>query len=427
MKWENKGKEYEYLRDTFESAKDIYVYGENVGGISCYQTMKRLGLSVKMIRTRERVTNNISFGVKKVFKLAGRGNFNEIKNNVIRRLKKNVKPNDIVYAPSSVLSDENCLVVISLYDSDNVIQKMANRYGLEPGKTIFDIKKWMRCILPVFIAYTKDMTYVNEICIVTTTRCTLNCEKCLDFVPYNHHKQDYSLDYLKRCVDSFFNYVDYVKYFRVTGGEPLKNKELVDFLRYLYKAFGSRIEEILLITNATIIPGAELIKVIKSGNIKVKIDDYSRSVPVLKKRIKEWERIIHKEKIDGTITKAVDWLDLFPASVDMKEFSDKQMINRYDTCGADVFCLVDEKICNCNFSDFAYTAGVYKNCENEYYDLRMHSDDKRMELIEFMNGWSDKGYNDFCRYCNGFAPINKNKLLPAAVQAKGQIECDQVG
>ena len=428
MKWKNKGYEYEYLRDTFVNTKCIYIYGDNIEAVEGYQTMKRLGLDVKVIKTRERVKNDLVFGIKSVVNFARIKDFNRIKNSIVRRIRNTkTKSPDIEYTETESLRDRDSIVLISMIGEEGVLDKVAKEYGLKNGKTVFALREWMRHILPVFMAYSRNKLYVDELCIVSTTRCTLNCEKCLDFVPYNKHRCDCSLEYLKRCMDTFFRSVDYIRMFRVTGGEPLMNKQIPDFLECLINKYSDRIGELSLITNGSIIPNGRIINILKNDFVTVKIDDYSKSVPRLKGNIKKWRQIIKKNNINGMVAAAVEWLDVFPASCDLTGLDDEQMIKRYDTCSADVFCLVDEKICNCNFSDFAYTAGVYNCHENEYYDLKNHSRDDIFVLIEFLNGFSEKGYNDFCRFCNGFPPINKEKPVPAAAQAKGMLECETVG
>ena len=70
----------------------------------------------------------------------------------------------------------------------------------------------------------------------------------------------------------------------------------------------------------------------------------------------------------------------------------------------------------CNFSSFAVTAGIIQDNPANYYDL--NSTVNKKELTEFLLGYSELGYDTFCKLCNGISAANTLERDVAGAQAK---------
>lgn len=132
-------------------------------------------------------------------------------------------------------------------------------------------------LIDYFWNYLKK-AYVGQIVVPMTTRCTLNCEKCLVFTPYNHDKKDYDLELLKRDIDLLFQNIDYVSKLIVTGGEPQMNRHLGQYLDYVGKEYSDKIGNIEMVTNGTLLPSEELMGIIAKNQIEVRVSDYTSGV-----------------------------------------------------------------------------------------------------------------------------------------------------
>jgi len=68
------------------------------------------------------------------------------------------------------------------------------------------------------------------------------------------------------------------------------------------------------------------------------------------------------------------------------------------------------KLYGCNYHAFAVEAGIAKEDESDYIYVDKAS---KKEIFEFLLGYSDKCFVDYCKHCSGFLTINKNKIRPA--------------
>lgn len=84
-----------------------------------------------------------------------------------------------------------------------------------------------------------------------THRCTLKCKLCGAYSPYYLPTPHWTFDKLKIYIDSYFNIVDYVEKFTISGGEPLLHPELSQIIEYMHK-FSNQFNILEIITNGTI-------------------------------------------------------------------------------------------------------------------------------------------------------------------------------
>ncbi len=319
-----------------------------------------------------------------------------------------------------MIGDKDGIVLVSLHDEKR-IDAVAAEAGKRRGIHAFGLREFLRRLLTVYMLYKYDRVYFRSNDLIVTTRCTLNCEKCLNFNPYNRNKKDFDLDGLKESVDLFFGCVDVVAEFGVSGGESLMYKDLPKLLDYIGSRYGDRIYRLYSITNGTIIPDDELIGIMEKYDISLKIDNYTKAVPDIEGQLNKLIERLKTTSIKYELFKVEDWFDLFPCAEDLSWLSEEQLANRYDMCDNGFMELTNGRICTCNYVGFAATAGVVERDDTDYFDLRKFDRTRRAELIEFRNGYSEKGYTDFCRICNGFPSINKQKPVKSAVQVKGYL------
>ena len=250
-----------------------------------------------------------------------------------------------------------------------------------------------------------------------TTRCTLNCEKCCLLIPYHKRPLDFNMEQLKIDADLFFQSVDYVSNFAVLGGEPLLSESLVPYLEYLGSNYKTRIGSIQVITNGTLLPSRELLEVIKTHNVEVRISDYTSQVQY-KERLDQLLQILKRENVKYTVFQQTEWWDIgFPETkVNMGETKEEL---RQHMLGCQPFCqeIFEGKLYYCNFAWSAQQCGLFQLAEGDSLDLNSLKDDplRKKKLLDFYFGNLENGYMSFCKVCRGFGANNKY-WVPGGVQ-----------
>lgn len=425
MKWIDKGHQFEEFGNYLRKIDKIYLLGESYEAKNAFGLLTFLGCNVSIVRIRGAASSFFKTSFMYTITHVKKGDFASIKRQIYRRInlrvpvKKQNEEENVYSSIERVKYDSNhSMIVFTFKDTEEKLEDQADNLGYTLGKNAFNLETFLKKIVSIYMLYKYDKVYFHTNNIVVSTRCTLNCEKCLDFVPYNKNKVDISADVLKSDVDMFFNCVDCVGEFSLTGGEALLNRQLSDFLEYLCCNYMDRIYNLYLISNGTVIPDRKLMQVLIKYDIAIKIDDYTKEVKGLKNKFDRVIRTLTENKVRYEVYEVKDWFDLFPIKTHCV-LSEKQLIEKYDKCANGFMELKDGKICTCNYAGFAATAEIIKPNEKDYFDLASYTKQKKSELVEFRLGYSQKGYTDFCRMCNGFPSINDLPPVRAAKQADG--------
>ena len=111
--------------------------------------------------------------------------------------------------------------------------------------------------------------------IMLTDFCTLRCKLCLAYIPYYKEKSHLLIEDVKMIFNNYFQIIDTVEKFSLTGGEPLLNPDLNEILKEIIKYEDKITKEIILITNGTIMFSEETLKIMKDiTKLKVIINYY---------------------------------------------------------------------------------------------------------------------------------------------------------
>lgn len=299
--------------------------------------------------------------------------------------------------------------------------------GYIENKDLFMAETFFAKYLSIFAVYVCDKVYFPTGCIVCTTICNLNCTDCLNFTPYIKKKEHYSFDELKKSIDVFFKHIDYIDLFHITGGEPLLYPNLAQLINYIYENYSSKIHTLGTTVNGSIVPSEEMLELFKKCNLKIYLDDYRTGVPRLETTFSEALDKFKQYKIDLEIFTRETFFPLFPPAKSMENLTEEELAEKFSCCANPFTQLKDGRLFNCNWSNFATTAGLMEFREEECFDLNNIGEltpDEKKYLVEYRLGYSPKGYVEFCKYCNGSYNINKAEV-PAARQTKGLLEWDK--
>jgi len=179
--------------------------------------------------------------------------------------------------------------------------------------------------------FQRKISYVR---VSVTDRCDFRCTYCMsedmEFLP---KKDVLSLEELDRLCNTFIDLG--VKKLRITGGEPLVRKNIMQLFSNLGKKLGQGIEELTLTTN-----GSQLERYAKDlfengvRRINVSLDSLEKN------KFKKITRIGDLDKvINGIMVAKKAGLKIKINTVALKEINDNEILNLVNWCGENKFSL----------------------------------------------------------------------------------------
>jgi len=179
--------------------------------------------------------------------------------------------------------------------------------------------------------FKRKISYVR---VSVTDRCDFRCTYCMsedmEFLP---KKDVLSLEELDRLCNAFINLG--VKKLRITGGEPLVRKNIMQLFSNLGKKLGQGLEELTLTTN-----GSQLDRYAKDlfdngvRRINVSLDSLEKN------KFKKITRIGDLDKvINGIMVAKKAGLKIKINTVALKEINDNEILNLVNWCGENKFSL----------------------------------------------------------------------------------------
>jgi len=163
--------------------------------------------------------------------------------------------------------------------------------------------------------------------VVITECCTLRCRNCANLMQYYHNPEntdaDETIASLKKLLLPFR-----VRQLNVLGGEPFVcQKNVIRVLEFLKEEAGDRYDEAVIITNGTIIPSEECLRVMKeTPRLKVLFSNYGN----LSSKLEEFSQICKREGIVCDVVDTEVWWDFGDLKPRVEKEGKTQ--RRYDAC-----------------------------------------------------------------------------------------------
>ena len=179
--------------------------------------------------------------------------------------------------------------------------------------------------------FQRKISYVR---VSVTDRCDFRCTYCMsedmEFLP---KKDILSLEELDRLCNTFIDLG--VKKLRITGGEPLVRKNIMQLFSNLGKKLGQGLEELTLTTN-----GSQLDRYAKDlfdngvRRINVSLDSLEKNKFRKITRIGDLDKVIN-----GIMAAKKAGLKIKINTVALKEINDNEILNLVNWCGENKFSL----------------------------------------------------------------------------------------
>lgn len=281
------------------------------------------------------------------------------------------------------------------------------------------------CSLPEILFFWgtryKGKFFASACDVILLTHCNLRCKSCSQLVPYVKSYHYSSAEEVKRNLDRYFHIFDYVKELVLVGGETFLYKELVEVGRYIKEHFSDRYFELKLFTNGTIVPEERVIESLSElDRMRVWISDYTCSI---KREHSTLINYLEKYKIPYTLNNSFGqsaenrWFDLGNPFV----LKPGDATNRFRYCSLMCQSLWNHKIYYCAPSCGAVLGDILPSDNAQVcLDLalleHMEPSEQEEQIGKFSLGFLDKGYLEFCRFCNGYGGDVNTHFIKAGEQ-----------
>lgn len=311
------------------------------------------------------------------------------------------------------------LGVICLSRDRNLYEKHREEFeraGIEENDRFFQGEVFQM----VFDLYKHGQIKIDRIEVFMTSNCTLNCEKCVAYIPYFKHSVVAPFESLKQDMDLLFGKVDYVFKLKLLGGECFLHPDLIAYVDYIYSNYHNQIGSIRIGTNGTIMPSDEIVSMCKRNQVIVDISDYSQAVPELNKLEAVKEKLLSNGVMVDIKRTGEQWLDMgFPNGGKSKIDDEDALRAHFEKCA--MFCrqFADGKLFYCCSNCAAVKAGLYELNENDYFDF--NEDFESKELLEYELGYSNLGHTSFCSVCQGGSEEANSHHVEVAKQVEKTI------
>lgn len=249
MQWTNPGHQFDAIGNDLKNFKNIYIYGASDIGKNILKLVTFLEVEISFI------------------------------DKDLEKQQKGVEGYQ-VYSPEEfkekcVEHDDGFIVVFTVNRSNYLnLAKEFIRKGYRENVDFFFYDVFEKFYLNILSVYKFNKIFVEQLSLMVTTYCTLKCKDCIISMPYQKEKRHVPLSELKKDVELFFSKVDFVRYFGPGGGEIFLYPNLDQFLEYVLSRFSKQIGEVLLISNATVLPNEKVLRVIKKYNLAIRISNY---------------------------------------------------------------------------------------------------------------------------------------------------------
>lgn len=250
-------------------------------------------------------------------------------------------------------------------------------------------------------------TNIKRTALNITTFCNLKCKHCLAFIPYYKDPRQLTFEQAKKVLNIYFQVVDTVEHFTVTGGEPLLNPEVKPILKETFKYLEQITQSVDFVTNGTLEIPDEILDLFEQNKDKTKIvlSNYGEQLSV---KIESIEEKLIQRKINYRISKFYGdslyydgWIDFSDHSLKWKNKRDRDKnaqgcIHR----SGKYFVINDGELHCCSRSFWRMKNGIIPKTIGEYVPLEDESfsiDEKRKFLLEMYSKTSSTS----CAYCVG--------------------------
>lgn len=384
MQWINKGNEFNELIEEMEG-RSLYIYGAGNIGHKVYNFLPML---------KDEIV----------------GCIDKIDEKTIDKSVKHINVDDIdTYKKGFIIvaigNEEEKLHVMDVMRKNECI--------------CIGYEDWENYAAYVYAFTNKSKVIAPLVSLQISEKCNLNCVGCLACTPYLKRQRFFGYESFKENVDALFEKIDLIQVLDICGGEPLlvEEDDLCEIFEYVYQKYRDKIYMLRTVINGTIVPSMRICKLWKEAGVTVLLDNYSKSLGMEKTHLDEITELFDTCGVMYQINTVDKWIDL--GVTKNEPSSDEIAMKRYDKCKNYFRGVNNKRLYLCDYAFYADKADLIKAEDDEYISL---IDTDRKVILEFLMGFSSRGFCNMCKVCNGGTKIN-NTFIEVAKQSE-RVRCE---
>lgn len=254
-----------------------------------------------------------------------------------------------------------------------------------------------------------------------TMRCTLKCKLCAAYAPYYDIPPHYSAEYCAKTLKKYFEIVDHVGDFSLSGGEALMHNEIDKIIRSVFQ-YKDQFARFLILTNGTLLFKESTIALLKEyskiKNVQINISDYgkvSNKVEALVEQLAKAEIQYRVINYHGDDVWCGGWIDYGDHS--KKIFSLEERDEAGANCvfgGLNSSLIHGGEIHRCGRAQYRMEKGIIPRNKKEYVDLFDDSltVEEKKEILRYVI--LEAKSTESCAHCNRMTADSPR--FPAAEQ-----------
>ena len=244
---------------------------------------------------------------------------------------------------------------------------------------------------------------LSRVTLPVTMRCTLNCDKCVAYIPDLKKQEDIPLNCLAQDIKSLFACVDHIYAINLSGGEAFLRYDLDEIIRIC--AASGKVGDINVETNGTVIPDERIVAALKNSGANVKISRYPLALQPDAEKLKS---ILKENEIPYTHASGTFWRDVGRPG----QLQSGSKERRFSVCIQQLcWTYFNGKLHRCPVSATLFEEDFVSDCGKDYIDLHTICP---AAFPDQLRGILKKHAVSACAYCLGNT-YNTPKI-PVAVQ-----------
>lgn len=236
--------------------------------------------------------------------------------------------------------------------------------------------------------------YVSNIDIVITERCSLKCKDCANLMQYYQRPVNADHDLLFKSMDRLMSCIDKLYEFRILGGDPFMNKKMYEVVNKLVEY--KNLEQVVVYTNATILPKGENFECLKNKKVRLQITNYGE----MSRKHDELVKLCEENNILCVTERVKKWQDV--GTIKFEQKTEKQLKNLFDNCCANnLLTFLHGKLFRCPTAAHGTNLRAIPDDPKDIVDLSNDKISLKETKDQLMNFYYNKKFITACSYCKG--------------------------
>lgn len=272
------------------------------------------------------------------------------------------------------------------------------------------VRKFLKGVYFIKIMSSKNI-YLNRFALVTSYRCTLNCEGCGQHTPFiaqmPKEKRTINMEQVKDSMNRLLSAVGGIKIIGLANGEAFINENLLEAIEYIGNC--NQILQLNLPTNGTVVPDMEILLAMKKYGVTATITKYP-CVPW--EKIEKLKTAFDQLGIQYSVYEDREWFDM--GKFDDLTCTVNELKEKYRNCEKYWILINNTELWKCVIYSTAVFCGHEEKRREEYVDLSKSS---IAQIKRHIMQVANQPYLDVCARCHGM--YGKDAItIPAGKQIK---------